>query len=310
MMRLVLALCSAAVLLTALAAAPAPAAGPQRTFERSFAVASAVTLDAGTNSGRVDVRIGGDRTVTVRGTIKRNVSWRGFHVADGDIDRLRTAPPVRADAGTVRIERIADEALWNGVSIDYEIVVPATTRIAVVTSSGGVSIAGSRESLRVETGSGAIHVQAAAGAAVLRSGSGSLRVAGTLDSLAMRTQSGSILAETDSVGAVEVESGSGSITVSGVRGSLRAETGSSSITLGGVPAGDWSVRSRSGSVSIRLPADSRFDLVARSRSGSVKAAHRVVGPSAQSKHAVEGAVNGGGPKLEVETGSSSISIGS
>jgi DUF4097 and DUF4098 domain-containing protein YvlB len=129
-----------------------------------------------------------------------------------------------------------------------------------------------------------------------------------MDSLAMQTQSGSILAETDSVGAVDASSGSGSVTVSGVRGRLRAETGSGRISLDGAPTGAWAVRSRSGSVSIRVPADSRFDLAAKSRSGSVTSALPVAGPSAPSKHAVEGTVNGGGPKLEVETGSSSITL--
>jgi hypothetical protein len=57
-----------------------------------------------------------------------------------------------------------------------------------------------------------------------------------------------------------------------------------------------------------MPADSRFDLAARSQSGSVKSDLPVAGPVASSKHIVEGSVQGGGPKLDVETGSSSITL--
>lgn len=280
----------------------------ERSFKRAFPVKDSVTLIADTQSGGVDVRIGDDGTVSVHGTVKRNVSWRGAQVTDAEIETLRTSPPVRADGNSVRIDPIADERLRQSVSIDYVIFVPVTTRIQVATKSGGVEIAGSRESVRAVTESGAIRIQATSGAVDLQSASGAIRVAGTMHSLAMRTRSGSILAETDSVVAVEATSGSGSVTVSGVRGTLRAGTGSGRLTLDGTPMGDWDVQSRSGSVAIRVPADCRFDLDARSRSGSVKAAVTVVSTIESSKHAVKGTVNGGGPKVAVETGSSSITV--
>jgi hypothetical protein len=286
----------------------AGAARVERTFERGFRIAGPVTLDVLTRSGRVEVRAGAEGAVTVRGVVQRNVSWRGAQVTDAQIDSLRQAPPVRADGDTVRIERIADDALWRGVSIDYEIVVPATATVLVVTESGGVLVAGSRGDVRAETGSGAVRVDAEGGTVDLRSGSGGIRVAGNLRTLAMKTQSGAIVADTGSVETVDASSGSGSVTVSGVRGSARAETGSGQIALDGSPTGDWTVRSRSGSVSIRMPDSSRFDLVARSRSGNVETTFAVTGPVAPSKHVVEGAVNGGGPKVDVETGSSQITL--
>jgi DUF4097 and DUF4098 domain-containing protein YvlB len=290
------------------AALVAPARPIERSFERTIRGTQPVTLDADTHSGGIDVRIGAEGTVVVRGTVKRNVSWRGAQVTDAQIESLRTSPPVRADLSSVRIEPISDEKLRQSVSIDYVILVPASTRIQVAANSGSVQIAGSRESVRAVTESGAIRVQAASGTVDLQSGSGAVRVAGTMHSLAMRTQSGSILAEADSVEAVEVSSGSGSITVSGVRGTVRAESGSSRITIDGTPTGDWDVRSRSGSVAIRVPEGSRFNLVAKSRSGNVKATFPVASTIASSKHAVEGTVNGGGPTLVVETGSSSITV--
>jgi len=291
--------------ITAVAGSPR---GTERSFERSFAINGPAALDALTNSGRVEVRVGANAAVVVRGTIKRNVSWRGVQVTDEQIARLRSAPPVRLDGTTVRIERMVDESLWRGVAIDYEIVVPATATIRIVTESGAVSITGTHSDVHVATGSGALRANPEAGHVDLQSGSGSVRVEGAMESLSVQTQSGSIGVGVDAVAAVDVSSGSGSIDVSGVRGTLHAETGSGRITLDGSPTGDWMVRSRSGSVSIRVPADSRFDVSARSRSGSVKAAFAVAGPTSPSKHSVEGAVNGGGPKLDVETGSSSITL--
>lgn len=231
--------CFALTLVAGMPGAPAFAGRVERSFERSFPTAGVTTLHAVTNSGKVDLRIRSGSTVTVRGEIKRNVNWRGAQVTDAQIAQLCAAPPVRADGGTIRIERILDEALWRGVAIDFEVIVPATMKVVVETDSGAVSVAGSQSDVGVTTGSGATRIDAESGTVDVRSGSGSVRVAGTMEALSVRTQSGSIVAETASVGTVDVESGSGSIAVSGRLGRLRAETGSSQIRLVGTPAGDW-----------------------------------------------------------------------
>lgn len=299
-----------ALLLVSVGSLPARglARHPERSFERSFSIAGPLALEAVTNSGRVDIRAGSGPAVTVRGRIKRNVSWRGAQITDDAIEKLRNAPPVRSDGSTIRIERIHDESLWRGVSVDYEIVIPASAKVSVETASGAVSISGSRSDVRIETGSGAIRADVASGHVDVRASSGSVRVSGAMESLAVRTESGSIVAEAESLASVQASSGSGSVSVSGVRGTVRAETGSGRITLDGRVTGDWAVRSRSGSVTIRVPADSRFELSARSRSGSVKSALAVANRGAPAEHVLEGPVNGGGPTLDVETGSSSITL--
>src|SRR5262249_36922680 len=155
--------------------------------ERTFSVSGSVTFDAMTNAGSIDVRVGGEGTVVVRGTVKRNVSWRGAQVTDAEIARLRAAPPVRGNGNTILVERIADEALWRGVAIDYEIVVPTATKVLLATNSGSVTVSGPREGVRIETGSGAIRLDIADGAADLRSGSGGISVSGTMDALSVQT---------------------------------------------------------------------------------------------------------------------------
>ncbi len=301
---------SFAAVLVGMLAVAAPAArvdGPVRTFERTFAIAGPITLDAITRTGAVRVRTGEDGSVVVRGRVTRAVSWRGAQVSDAEIERLQKTPPVRASGDTVRIEQL-DQSLWRSVNIDYEIVVPAAATVLVSTDSGAVSVAGSRGEVRAGTRSGAIDVDAEAGKVDLQSGSGRIRVTGAMAALAVATQSGAISAETRAVDAVEASSGSGSVTISGVQGSARAETGSSQIRLDGRPAGDWHVRSRSGSVEMRVPANAPFDVLAKSRSGNVAVAHTVAASNAVTKHHVEGSVNGGGPKIDVETGSSAITL--
>lgn len=289
-------------------AATAAAAAPvRRDFERTVPAAGLEQMDVVTNTGRVEISAGGD-TFVIRGTVKRNVSWRGVQVTDAQIAKLVANPPIVVTSNSVRIERLTDEALWRGVAIDFVIRIPATVRLGIDTSSGSVAIDGMRADIRVATQSAAIRVDADDGNVDIRSASGAVRVSGTMASLAMRTQSGSIEAMTESVGDVEVASGSGSVTVSGIRGSLRAETSSSRIALAGVPGGAWSMRSGSGSIEVRIPSDSRFNLDASSRSGQIKTEFDVQGAIAATKTRLEGVVNGGGPKVVVETRSSSITI--
>lgn len=298
------------VLLTAVfnTAQPAAARDIERTFERQIQVANVALLDVRTKSGRVDIRSGREGVMVVRGTVKRNVSWRGAQVTDAQIAGLRDHPPIRLDGDVVRIERIPDDALANAVSIDFDIVVPSTANIAVETGSGAISVAGSRAIVRGSTGSGAIRVDSDAEAIDLSSGSGGIRVMGRSRSITVRSGSGAVQIDAEKVGLVHASTGSGSLSVSGIDGTVDAETGSGRLVLAGRVTGDWSVRSRSGSVSIRVGSKDGFDLSAESRSGNVTAKLPYAPRGEQSKHRVVGKIGAGGPRLEIETGSSSIRI--
>src|SRR2546426_674500 len=109
-----------------------------------------------------------------------------------------------------------------------------------------------------------------------------------------------------------VHTGSGNITLNGVNGALHAEAGSGDITVGGMEAGAWEVRTGSGNVGLRLPSQAAFDLDLSTSSGTIVVDEPVTttvqGRVQESRRSISGKVRGGGPMIQVHTGSGNISI--
>jgi hypothetical protein len=266
----------ALVLMAVVAAAIARGLGvistAEGTFERTLAVSGPAKLAVRTGSGSIIVRPGDSSTVRLAGKIQVTAGWgEDERAAQEKVHRIEANPPIEQEGDTVRIGEIPDEALRQGVSVAYEIIVPAGTQ------------------LRAFTGSGSIEAQG-------------------LGSITAETDSGAIRLQQQARGDIEVKTGSGSIRLNGLCGGLLAYTGSGSIRVEGLPARDWHVRSGSGSVQIHLPVDAGFELAASTRSGCVRAPRELLVSGGNGQGKVRGKANGGGPLIEVTTGSGNIRI--
>ncbi len=111
-------------------------------------------------------------------------------------------------------------------------------------------------------------------------------------------------------GEVEVETGSGSLDLRGLRGGLRAHTGSGDIRASGEPTGEWSIQTGSGELSLHLPASSAFTVRAHSSSGQIvlDQDHPLLIQGTLRRGEISGTVHGGGPVLDLRTGSGNIRI--
>lgn len=268
---------------------PVPARAETRPFERSYDVPASFILEAETLAGRITVRRGADAVVRIRGQVKRRPSWGGVQLSESDLRGLQARPPVRRDGNSVRIERIADERLWKGAAIDFEIEVPSTAEVRIRTESGRVLVEDIRASVSAVTHSSAIDFRGVGGPVSARTGSGAIAI------------------QLAGAGDVEVSSGSGSIRVEGATAALKARTQSSRIEIAGSPGGEWSVESGSGSIDLRVPDTAAFAVDATSRSGDIASDHPVVGGVSE-KHRLFGSVRGGGPTLRIRTASSTIKV--
>lgn len=275
--------------LIVLGSGPVQARAADRLFELSFNVDRPVVLEAETLAGRITVRRGADGVVKVRGQVKRRPSWGGVQLSESDLQGLKDDPPVRLDAGTVSIERIADDRLWTGAAIDFVIEVPSTTEVRITTESGRVLVDGVNAAVSAATHSSAIEFRGVAGPVRAGTGSGAVAISMT------------------GAGDAEVSSGSGSVRVDGVAAALQVKTQSGRIEVDGSPGGDWSVESGSGSITLRIPDIAAFALDATSRSGDISSNHPVVGGPSE-KHRLIGTVRGGGPTIYLRTASSSIKV--
>jgi DUF4097 and DUF4098 domain-containing protein YvlB len=306
----------------------APTAEAQRkegSFDRTLKVSGAVQLTVRSGSGQIRVNPGAPGTVRVVARIQGN-DWI---FAAGDLEqRIRAIeqnPPITQQGNAIQIGTFADESMTRDISISYDVTVPAETKLAAKTGSGGIEVGSIQGPLDASSGSGSIDVGRVGGAVTVSAGSGSISVDGA-GSLNARTGSGSIKAtnvagptsansgsgsirvDQAGKGDVDLSAGSGSISVSGVDGALRVSSASGGATVQGRPAGTWSLRSASGGITVTLPADAAFTLDATANSGPVETVHPVTMSGRIDRHQIRGTVRGGGPLVDIRTSSGGIRI--
>ena len=320
--------CAIAVATAVLIPATAHAQRVDGSFERTLTVAERPDIEIESGSGGIEVRQGGAGRVEVRGRI-RATDWgwrRGRYSADERVKRLEANPPVTQTGNLVRIGRIDDEDLRNGVSITYEVIVPATSALRSKTGSGSQRIEGvtggveassgsgsivvlrSGGRVKATTGSGGITADAIGGELDASSGSGSIAGTGIGGAIRAHTSSGGIEVAQTRPGDVDASSSSGSVRVRGVNGGVRASTSSGSLNVEGQMAREWRLSSSSGSVTVDVPGTQGMDVDANSNSGSINLDFPVTVTGPVGKRSFRGAARGGGPLLHVRTSSGGISI--
>lgn len=296
------------------------------SFTRTLKVAGAVDLEVKTGAGSIQVRTGAADAVQVLGKIRARDSWKSNLSAAEKVKRLEANPPIEQNGNIIRIGQIEDEELRENVSISYELVVPAETKLRSATGSGSQTVDGIKGPLdastgsgeltlssigsdvRASTGSGGIELRSVQGNLKASTGSGGIRGTAIAGTVTASTGSGTISIDKSGPGDVEATTGSGGIEVNGVRGLLRVRTGSGSIRAEGRPTGEWNLHTASGSITVRLPAEFAFDLSARSSSGRIHSVHPVTVTGTLERRELRGKVRGGGPLLALSTSSGSIRI--
>jgi DUF4097 and DUF4098 domain-containing protein YvlB len=295
-------------------------------FDRTLQVTAPVDLDVQTGSGAITIRRGTDTQVSISGEIRAHRGFWNNRSAEDRVRALEANPPIVQNGSSIRIGEITDSELRRNVGISYEITVPMNTRVRSRTGSGSVTIDSIQGPVEARTGSGSVRLGRIASAATAETGSGSIEVLGATQGLSARTGSGSVEAR-EIAGSVQAHTGSGrirvaytgtgdgdfstgsgGITVNGLRGRLRAHAGSGSISIEGHPSGDWAIDSGSGGINLRLPEDASFDLNARSSSGGIHTSHPIAASGRLSRRSLQGRVRAGGPRLDLSTGSGSITL--
>ncbi len=312
-------------LFAVLVTAPRPAQAQSQTFNRTFTVSGDATLEAVSDAGNITIRTAPGSTVVVNGRVQpRRGRLLPTHAA-AQVEQVAANPPVTQDGNTIRIARIADEAVRRAIVVSYEITVPARTAVSARAGSGNVVVEGTQLATQARTGSGNITVRNLGGDADLATGSGDIevaRVAGSVKAgtgsgglrasgigrgLRASTGSGEIQAELSGRGDVHATTGSGGIRLAGVVGGLSASTGSGDVTVNGTPTDEWKISTASGSVSVQVPQDAGFTLDARTASGSFDV-HVPLSEGRTDRRRVQGVVRGGGPTLALSTASGGIVV--
>jgi hypothetical protein len=264
-------------------------------FERTLNVSSTPDLYVNNGSGNIQVHAGSGTQIHISAHIR--TSW-GLFGSTGDssdaIRHIEDNPPITQEGNTVRVGFTnGNRSDYNHVSIDYDITAPAGVALNLHSGSGDVTTDEVGRFLTASSGSGNIRAHGVSGPADLQSGSGDI----TIDE---RTG-----------GDIKARTGSGNVHIHGFNGTLVARSGSGDIDAEGHLTGTASLDSGSGNVKLHLGNDAHFNLEASTGSGDI----RVRYPNApqqdeHSRHHMTAPINGGGPPLQVRTGSGDVEISS
>jgi DUF4097 and DUF4098 domain-containing protein YvlB len=280
------------------------------SFDKTLSVSGPVTLDLTTGSGDVTVRAGGSNQVVIHGRVHSSYgNWFGMGgSSESAIKAVQSNPPIEQNGNNIRIGYNLPEEAKNHVAISYEVTVPPDTSFQGHSGSGNLTIEGVRKSVTVTTGSGDIRLRDVAGTTSARTGSGSIRGQDIALPFTAHTGSGGIEADLTGSGDANVETGSGSVRLHGVKGGLRARTGSGDVSVDGGVGGSWNLHTGSGSVRMALGSSQGFNLNAHTGSGSIHSDLPITVQGSFRRNELRGAVRGGGPDVEVSTGSGDIEI--
>lgn len=320
-----------ALWLAAIAISAVPAlAAPTGHFERTLKVSGQVDMEISSGSGNVNVHIGAADTVQITAKIHGNNNGTSWLFGSGDVEekirKIEQNPPVRQQGNMIVVGRVEDRELLRNISIDYDVTVPAQTKLLSQTGSGDQTITGLQQALTAKTGSGNVtlenigaesHVHTGSGDLKIDNvkgnlfadtGSGNIRAYGVAGEIDAHTGSGDVEMHQVAAGDIKVGTGSGNVKLQGVKGGLRAQTGSGDIQAEGEATRDWRLGAGSGNVTLKLPTQASFDLDARTSSGVLKVSHPFTDQGGMTKNHIHGKVNNGGVALELHTGSGDIYI--
>lgn len=274
-------------------------------FDRTLNVSGAVNLDVSTGSGDITVKTGNSNQVVIHGTVQSG-SW--VFGDDSAVQKVQSNPPIEQSGNNIRLGYNLPDDVKRHVSISYEITVPADTSLQAHSGSGNVGVDGVRSSVDAQTGSGDISARDIGSKLRAQTGSGNIRAETVAAPFWAQTGSGDIEAELTGSGDVDVHTGSGTIRVRGIKGGVRARTGSGNIETDGAVAGPWQLHSGSGNIVMAVGSGNGFNLDVHTSSGSIHSDLPITVQGSLGRHELKGSVKGGGPDVEVSTGSGDVEV--
>lgn len=278
------------------------------TFAIALLSLLAWSLPAGAYQKTIPVKGKADITVGTKSGDVKIVGWDRNEVkveADDDIDKS-----VLVDGDAIRIGADEDGKIVRHITADMTVHVPAGSGVNAITISGDLSLADASGRFKVKTVSGDVSVRACSGHLTLSSTSGDIRLEDLNDDLSFVAVSGDVVGSNIKGKLLEGKTVSGSITLNNIEaGQVRLKTVSGEVTISGKFAADGSVKIKtlSGDIRLRIPADSGFDVSARSRSGDVGSDFAMKVQEA-GEHHLEARAGSGGTQLDIGSFSGDIGI--
>ena len=251
-------------------------------FHVGYDVHPGAHLDLETFNGSVEIRSWDQNKVDISGTKYANSATLR--------DAIRIDTTGTPDSVTVRVVRPSEH--HGNMGAKFVIRVPHDIVLNRIVSSNGA--------VRVENTNGSVHIQTSNGGINLT------QIHGTVDA---ETSNGGIDLS-DVVGNATLTSSNGHIRADHISGTVEASSSNGGITLAldAPPKSNIHASTSNSGIEVSMPAASAARVRAETSNGSISSDFQVSTQGTISKTHLEGAINGGGPLLDLSTSNGSIKI--
>lgn len=184
-----------------------------------------------------------------------------------------------------------------------------TGAVKADTSGGGLKFARIHGDVHGDTSGGSIGLDDCHGTLKVDTSGGGIEASGGSGTLHADTSGGSITVK-NFAGPAHLDTSGGGIRVENVGGAVDASTSGGSIAarlIAPLP-GAVKLDTSGGGITVEVPATAAFDLEADTSAGSVKCDLPIVIAGKKEHDHLHGAVNGGGPKVKLDTSAGGIHI--
>jgi hypothetical protein len=248
-------------------------------------------------------------SVTVTGT-----SQPGAHiVVTSPKDDLESEIEITYTAGhgwaSVTARRKHESEWERGISVHFEVEVPAETATEIHTSGGGVTVTGLHGASDVKTTGGSIEVSGLTGNLEAHTAGGGIRVREVTGETHLATSGGSIDAQSIE-GNLTAHTSGGGIRIERVSGYVEATTSGGSIHAAYSPGNRHGgvLETSGGSIDLAIDSSANLNLNASTSGGSVSTDLPVRTVGEIGRGHLQGSIGSGGEQLRLHTSGGSIHI--
>jgi DUF4097 and DUF4098 domain-containing protein YvlB len=264
--------------------------------------------------------------------IQRKVSMR---TAEREAAFLKDNPiAITQDGSTLSIRsRKSGKISWNwsfgsqSTQARYLVTVPVEFAANLSTRGGPISVRGLHGNLKADTSGGGLRFEETEGDLNGSTSGGAIQIKNSKGTLRVETSGGGIRSE-GGAGSLHADTSGGAIEVKSFGGPVRLHTSGGGIRLESI-AGEVFGETSGGSIHAQLPApvpgavhlstsgggievvttsDAAFDLDASTSAGGVSCDLPITTSGAKHRSQLKGPVNGGGPKVVLETSAGSVRV--